>query len=363
MLSFNLMHSLAQLESYSIPRQNLRLVHEIALSKGREQLFMKQNPETLQRLLDLAIVESVRASTAIEGVQVPEAEQLKKLISDTTWKPRNRDEEDVVAYKNALAFLYRKKNLSRPLSLALILELSKVLWAHDKKKAGLKKHDNKIVLRLPDGKQVTRFEPPSAKRSPALLEESCSLYLEKIKDPNLIDHQTIAAFILDFLCVHPLEDGNGRLARLLHTFLLVQNGYFAARYISLEGLVEQDKKNYYDSLYQSSKEWSSGKHRLNAWMNFSLEKLNLLYKKFERQVTEYSKASLSSLDRPERASVEKLILQITPGQTFSRTELENQLTDKQRASGRTIRRALEDLIKAGNIIKEGSGRGTKYIRL
>jgi len=356
------MYSLLQLQSYSTPQQNLRLLHEIALSKGREQLFIKQNPETLQSLLDLAIIESVKSSTAIEGVKVPEPAQLKKILSDATWKARNRDEEDLLAYKNALAFLYRPRNLKKTLSVDFILGLSKILWAHDKNKTGLKKHDNKIILRFPDGRQLTRFEPPSAKKTPALLKRSCSLYLEQIENPRLIDHQVISAFIFDFLCIHPLEDGNGRLARLLHTFLLVQNGYNAVRYISLEGLVEQDKKGYYDSLHQSSKEWLTGKHRLNPWMNFSLGKLNLLYGKFERQILNYQKASLSSLDRPERATVEKAILEIASGQVFSRKNLETQLLGIG-ISSRTIRRALEDLSKAGKILQEGSGRGTKYVKL
>ena len=352
------MHTLEKLKShtFSTPRQKQRLLHEIAESKGRQQLFRKQSPEVLERLLDSAIIESVRASTSMEGVIVPEHGRLREMIHAARWRPRDRDEEDVLAYKNALSFIYEKK---RDLSVELIVRLSQILWAHDKAKTGLKKHDNRIVLRYPDGQHVLRFEPPSAKETPTLLETSCELYHRLIKDETLIDHQVVSAFVLDVLCIHPLEDGNGRLARLLHTMLLLQCGYDVVCYISLEGLVEQDKEHYYEALYESSKGWKTSKHSLNPWMNFSLGKLSLAYKRFERQVNEAQETFAVGLDRPESSTVEKLLETLSLGQTFDRAFIERETG----VSGRTSRRTLQRWVEQGRLMKRGDGRGTRYEKI
>jgi Fic family protein len=354
------MYSLQKISGgkYATPSQFVRMIHEVAQSKGRQELFNKRDPEVLKRLVDLAIIESVRASTAIEGVKVPPLVRLKEMVEDAGWKPGNRDEEDVLAYKNALAFIYDRPKRKR-LSVEFILQISKILWAHDTKKIGLKKSDNKIVLKFPDGTQVFRFQPPSAKDTPKLLERTCMLFHQTINEEGCIDHQVIAAFILDFLCIHPLEDGNGRLARLLHTFLLLQNEYEVGRYVSLEGLIEQNKKNYYDSLYQSSKEWASGKHTMHPWMNFCLGKLNLAYKRFERQVDTARETFAAGIRRPEQHEAEKLLETMAIGQNFERSFVEREAA----VSGRTARRVLEAWVRDGRLLKQGLARATRYKKL
>lgn len=351
-------HTLEKLHKagYHTPKQKQRLLHEVAESKGRQQLYAKQSPETLERLLDNAIIESVRASTAMEGVEVPEHSRLAEMIRSTQWRPKNRDEEDVLAYKNALKFIYKS---SEKLSLDLIVKLSNILWAHSGEKAGLKKSDNKIALSYPDGSKVIRFSPPSAKATPALLKKTCELYHLLIKKEEIIDHQVISAFILDLLCIHPLEDGNGRLARVLHTYLLVERGYEVGRYISLEGLVEKDREHYYDALYSSSQKWEALEHNPNPWMNFCLGKLNLAYKRFERQVQEAQETYTSSATRPEQSRIEKLLEALSVGQTFDRRFLEKETG----ASGRTARRVIRKWIENGRLIKVGAGAATKYEKL
>jgi len=340
-------------DGYSTPSQKQAILHNLAICKGRQELFFKQHPETLERLLDTAMIESVRASTLMEGVVVPGDLRLRELLKSSHWRPRNRDEEDVVAYKRGLDYVYKKHD---DLSVDFIVELSNILWAHDKNKAGLKKKDNKIVLTFPDGFQAVRFVPPSARETPRLLRDSCKLFNMLIQNDSLIDHQVISAFILDLLCIHPLEDGNGRLARLIHAYLLLQSGYDVARYVSLEALIESDKGNYYDCLNKSSRKWESAGHNFNPWMNFCLGKLNLAYKRLERQLEEAEQTYRSTLRQPEQASVEKLLEAITQGQVFDRTFIEKESA----TSGRTTRRILAKWQETGRLIKLGSGPATKY---
>ena len=341
---------------YHTPKQKQHLLHEIAESKGKQELFKKQSPEVLKRLLDSAVIESVRASTAMEGVAVPDQVRLIEMIRTARWSPRNRDEEDVLAYRNALRLIYEN---SETLSSASIVKLSNVLWAHDQEKAGLKRTNNEIALVYPDGSRVVRFSPPSAEATPALLEETCELYHSLIKKGELIDHQVISAFILDLLCIHPLEDGNGRLARILHTQLLLEQGYEAGRYVSLEGLVEKDKENYYDALYRSSQGWEELQSNPNPWMNFCLGKLNLVYKQLERQLEEGQRTFASLADRPEQGQVEKLLETLSVGQTFDRAFVEKETG----VSGRTSRRVLRQWLERGRLVRLGAGRGTRYEKL
>lgn len=352
------MYSLSKLQKddLSIGKLQQKLIHEIAESKGRQQFYSAQNPEILRGLLDSAMIESIRASTAIEGVIVPKQSRLSEMIRTSSWNPKNRDEEDVLAYKNALSFVYRNK---KKLSAELILEISNILWAHDKDKAGFKKQDNKIVLRYPDGKQVVRFEPAPAKKTPKLVEQSCEIYHKLISEKQQIDHQVVSAFILDLLCIHPLEDGNGRLARLLHTLLLLENGYTVVKYIALEGLIEKDKINYYDTLHKSSISWELGKNNLNPWMNFCIGKLNLALKRFERQINEAQKTFTSPLGKPKLQSVERALETLNIGQKFNR----DFIVAITGISSRTVRRALEKWTAEGRILKIGIGRNTEYQKI
>lgn len=354
------MYSLKQLQTgtYSIPRQKQKLILTIAENKGREELLAKQYPEILTRLVDMVMIESVRASTAIEGVAVPDNAILRRMFSDSKWRPKNRDEQDVLAYKNALSFIYRESKRIK-LSSRFIIELSNILWAHCPENAGLKTQNNKIISRYPDGTQVLRFEPPPASQTPHLLEQACKLYHTLIADSSLIDHQVIAAFILDFLCIHPLTDGNGRLGRLLHTLLLLQNGYRVVRFISFEGLIEKDKDGYYESLYSSSKNWHRETNTLNPWMNFNLGKLNLAYSQFAKYLDQAQTTYAAMTAKPEQGRVEKLLEGIAIGQEFKRSFVEEQ----SKVSGRTTRRVLNQWFTKGRLQKIGEGRGTRYLKL
>ncbi|MCB0325006.1 MAG: Fic family protein [Bdellovibrionales bacterium] len=354
------MRTLSQLKQslYQVPTQKQRLMHDLAESKGRQAMFINQSPEILERLMHYAIIESVRASTSMEGVVVPETRQLDEMVRDAKWKPKNRDEQDVLAYRNALNYVFEEGTRLK-LSTETILSLSKILWAHDPELARLKSEDNEIALVYPDGTKVSRFKPPSASETPELLERSCVLYNDLIENSEYVDHLVISAFILDLLCIHPLADGNGRLARLLHVMLLVKADYQAIRFVSHEGLIERDKEEYYDALYQSSKGWNEGQHKPNAWMNFSLGKLYLAFKRFESQVTEAQKTFADSIRRSESSQVAQMLEAITPGQSFDRNYIET----KSKVSGRTTRRVIGDWITQGRLLKVGAGRGVRYKKL
>jgi Fic family protein len=271
------------LERLPLEADVVRSVRLLGEYKGKQELFKRQSPQALQVLREVASVQSIESSNRIEGVVAP-PERVADLAADKT-TPRDRSEQEIAGYRDVLAAIHASASDMR-LSVGLVLQLHRDLMRYTPATdAGVwKDAPNDIVDRLPDGTHRLRFSPVA----PHLVEETMSLLVEGFTDTTdaaTVDPLvSIPAFVLDFLCIHPFRDGNGRLARLLNLLLLYQAGYEVGRFVSLEKLVEQSKESYYDALEESSYDWHEGEHDLRPWLEYSLGILLAAYREFEDRV-------------------------------------------------------------------------------
>ncbi len=283
------------------------LLQQLGRYKGRQDLFKKQTPQTLETLRYSAMIQSTESSNRIEGVVVT-PQRIKALFKNA--KPGNRSEAEVLGYKAVLSRIHQK-----PLRLRLtpesILDFHKEMFRLTDEPVGhFKRRDNTIEERLPDGSWKTRFVPVSARQTPAFVKETCRRYHDLAEDGQIPDVVRVAALVLDFLCIHPFRDGNGRLSRLLTTLLLYQNDYDVGRYVALEKIVEDRKEQYYDVLQRSSKNWHLGKHDIRPWTEFFIVTLVEAYKQFETQLGKLQRRRGNKTVLVEQ-SVRELPLQFT----------------------------------------------------
>ncbi len=254
---------------------------DISEAKGKQELFTKQSPQRLKTLREHALIESVVSSNRIEGVEID-----KKRIGTVLFGKsflRDRNEEEIHGYRKALGLIH-EKGLKMPLNEKIILQLHKLcrgkIWDAGK----CKKKDGDIIEKFPDGKSRIRFKTVSAVNTPKYLKELFRLCNECLKENRLHPLILMAAFNLDFLCIHPFRDGNGRVSRLLLLLQCYHLGYEVGRYISLERLIEQNKERYYETLKQSSEGWHEGKHDPWPYINYCLYILKTAYMEFEERL-------------------------------------------------------------------------------
>jgi Fic family protein len=295
----------------------------------------------------MALVQSAESSNRIEGVTV-EAGRLLPLVLGHT-KPRDRSEQEVQGYRLALNEIHGRYE-----SLAVTPETLRRLHALCQSGGGdagqFKKTDNDIVQLVPDAAPVIRFRCVPAKDTPAAVAELCLLYRHALDQDNVPPLMAVAGLVLDFLCIHPFRDGNGRVSRLLTLLALYQHGYEAGRYVSLERMVEESKEDYYECLQRSSQGWHEGKHELTPWVNFLLAIVRRSYVEFEKRA--------GSVRAPRGAKAERVLAAIReqPG--------EFRLADIERACpgvGREwIRALLADLKAAGEASCRGRGPGARW---
>lgn len=256
------------------------LLNDIAEAKGRQELHTRQSPQMLKALREMALVQSVESSNRIEGVTVA-ADRLRPLVLGNS-KPRDRSEQEVQGYRRALDEIH-----SRHERLAITPETLMRLHALCQSASGdagqFKKIDNEIIQFVPDAAPIIRFRCVKARDTPAALEELCLLYRHSLDQENIPPLIAIAGLVLDFLCIHPFRDGNGRVSRLLTLLALYQHGYQAGRYVSLERMVEESKEDYYACLHRSSQRWHEGRHELTPWFNFFLGVIRRAFVEFEKQ--------------------------------------------------------------------------------
>lgn len=250
--------------------------------KGRQMLYAEQSPEVLETLRRVAMIQSAESSNRIEGVTVAPG-RIDALVLKKT-QPLDRSEQEVAGYRDVLASIHA--NYSKMLlSTELILDWHKTLYRYTKEKGGeWKTRDNAILEVRPDGKQFVRFQPVSAITTPKSMKRLIKLFNDNMTEEKIDPLLLIATFILDFECVHPFMDGNGRIGRLLTLMLLYQSGYEVGRYISLERIVEDSKETYYDALYKSSQGWHDAGHDIRPWWNYFIGMLMAAYKEFETRV-------------------------------------------------------------------------------
>ncbi|NLA41263.1 MAG: Fic family protein [Smithella sp.] len=257
----------------------LRLLGEY---RGQQDLLQNQIPQALNTLRQTALIQSAESSNRIEGITVEE-ERLRPLLEkDAT--PRNQFEAEIIGYKNVLAWI---QNMHSRIDLVpdTILKMHRDMLSKTDMPAGRwKRRDNTIEERLSDGRWITRYVPVSAGETPFYMQELCSRFT-RFWEEGRIDYLLLTyAFVLDFLCIHPFTDGNGRVSRLLTTLLLHHGGYEVVRYISLERLIEESKGGYYDVLNRVSEKWHTGGHSIIPWWEYNLGLLIAAYKEFENRV-------------------------------------------------------------------------------
>jgi Fic family protein len=260
--------------------QSVRLIGEY---RGKEALFTQQSPQVLQALRETALIQSTESSNRIEGIVAP-PQRIRDLVAQRT-QPVNRSEQEIAGYRDVLNTIHTNF-AEMPLTSNLVLQLHRDLFQFVPGGGGRwKATDNDITETRPDGTTVVRFKPLAAHRTPdamaRLHEGYCRTLDARTVEPLLL----ISAYVLDFLCVHPFTDGNGRMARLLSLLLLYRAGYEVGRYVSLEGVIEQTRDGYYDSLYASSQGWHDAQHTIVPWWEyFAGVMLVKAYRDFEDRV-------------------------------------------------------------------------------
>ena len=326
----------------------LKTIRIIGEYRGREVLFKHQTPEVLDSLRKTAIIQSAESSNRIEGIEVAPG-RIDSLVLKKS-KPSDRSEQEVAGYRDVLAAIHTHPQ-KYDVSPSVILDFHRQMYRYTGEKAGhWKEKDNAIYEVRNDGKQVIRYQPVSSLKTPEYIAKLCTLYKKAIERENSDPLFLIASFVLDFECIHPFMDGNGRIGRLLTLLLLYQAGYEVGRYISLERIIEASKETYYESLYKSSQGWHKGEHDLRPWWNYFQGMLTAAYKDFEARV-----GTITKTQGAKREMVENAILRLP-----SRFRI----SDVQRAcptvSYPTLKRALSELSKKRKIRSMGKGRDAQW---
>ncbi|HEY2054124.1 MAG TPA: Fic family protein [Solirubrobacterales bacterium] len=330
------------------------LLRRVDVGSGHQEQYEDQLPQLLQRLAQQTKVESITASNAIEGVVV-EADRAEALAGGEPPRFRNRSEKEFAGYADALDGLVREARLEPP-TVPRLLEFHRKMLAHTDGRGGyLKREDNRIANREPDGSTKIIFEPPPWRETEALITGLCSSYRYSLE--NEIAHPLIllAAFVLDLLAIHPVLDGNGRTARLATTHELLRLGYGVARYVSVERRIYESKNAYYTALEQSQRNWHEGGHDIWPWTRYLVTILAESYEDFEERVA----AGRGSEAGTKQDRIRYWALNEAP--TLFR------IRDVRRAVGGasdpTIRLVLREMRDEGLIEQAGAGRGASWKRL
>ena len=324
----------------------LTQIHEY---KGQQNLFIEAKEDALSELLEVAKIQSTEASNRIEGI-ITTDDRLKKIVRDKTM-PKTRSEKEIAGYRDVLATIHESHDFIPPKP-SIILQLHRDLYKYSGKSIGgcFKNSDNVIAEELPDGQQIVRFEPVPAWETPGAITALCSAFEAAMQDAELDPLPLIPIFILDFLCIHPFNDGNGRMSRLLTLLLLYRSGYIVGKYISIEKLISDTKETYYETLQASSYNWHEGTNDYAPFVTYMLGVLVAAYRDFESRIELLTTKGLSKPDRV-REIIKNHLGKITKSEIMAKCPDISQIT---------VQRALADLIKSGEILKIGGGRYTSY---
>ena len=333
-----------------LPLGAVWLMNSISEHKGKQELYAKQSPQLLKTLVEMALIESAESSNRIEGVIV-ERKRLKPLIIGHS-KPRDRSEEEVAGYRKALDLIHKKHN-SLDISSQTIRELHRLSHIGAGDAGKWKKKDNEIIRKRSDGAIEVIFKPVPAASVPETIKQLCLAYrysIEQLKYPELY---AIACLILDFLCIHPFRDGNGRVSRLLTLLALYHHGHGVGKYISLERIIEQSKETYYEALQKSSKVWHQSKHNVEPWLCYFLGTMNSAYKEFEQRANRAN---------PLRGAKTEIVKQAINSQLskFSVSDIEKACLGISRDMIRVVFRQLQ---KEKKIACLGKGQHAKWRRI
>lgn len=329
----------------------LGLIAAIYKEAGKQEMYLKQRPEELEKLVEIAKVQSTEASNAIEGI-VTTSTRIRQLVEEKA-APRNRDEQEIAGYRDALNIIHENFD-AIPITRNYILQLHKVLYSHmNNPMAGQTKSvQNYISATYPNGHTETLFTPLAPFETPEALERICDEYNRVIGNMEAEPLIVIPIFIHDFLCIHPFNDGNGRMSRLLTTLLLYRNGFYVGKYISLEAKIAKNKDLYYAALRQAQEGWHEGTEDAVPFIKYLLGIILSAYRDFEERfsLVEQKKPTLETVRQATLSKIGR----------FSKQDI-RELCPALSVS--SIEGALRKLVASGELKREGNGKSTCYYRL
>ena len=318
---------------------------------GKQELYLKQRSEELERLVEIAKVQSTEASNAIEGI-VTTSTRIKQLVEEKT-TPRNRDEQEIAGYRDVLNLIHENFDVI-PITQNYILQLHKVLYSHmNNPVAGQTKNvQNYISATYPDGHSEVLFTPLAPYETPAALDRICEEYNRVIGNFEVEPLIAIPVFIHDFLCIHPFNDGNGRMSRLLTTLMLYQNGFYVGKYISLEAKIAKNKDLYYSALAQAQSGWYVGTEDVVPFIKYILGTILSAYRDFEERFA-LVETKLPAIEAVRNATKNKI-------GRFTKQDIRELCPSLSLSS---IEGSLRKLVENGELKREGAGKSTVYLRL
>ena len=274
----------SKLNNIKVDNKVLKYISKIYEAKGKQELFLKQKPFELNKLIEIAKIQSTESSNAIEGIRTT-TKRITDLVKNKT-TPKNRDEQEIAGYRDALNTIHKSFEYI-PITTNYILQLHKVLYSHNLSKdigGKLKQVQNYIEATDNDGNKSIIFKPIEPAFTKDALDNLCSEFNNAVISGEIEPLLLIPTFIHDFLCIHPFSDGNGRMSRLLTTLLLYRSGFYVSRYISLEALISKNKDLYYESLHTSGIGWDENKEDITSFVKYMLNIIYTAYLEFENRV-------------------------------------------------------------------------------
>lgn len=343
-----------KLKDFSWDSQIISYIAKIQEYKGKQELYVRQKPMELKRLVEIAKIQSTEASNRIEGIITTEA-RLKQLVEDKT-TPRNRDEKEILGYRNVLNIIHESYAYI-PLTANYILQLHRDMLKFTELSYGgcFKTTPNEIAATLPDGSKKILFKPLEPYETPAAVEAACRSFNECLAQELVSPLLLIPCFIVDFLCIHPFNDGNGRMSRLLTLLLLYRSGYLVGRYISIEKAIADTKENYYDALYASDQNWLAEKNNPLPFIKYMLGVILSCYRDFENRIT----ISEAVGEKSTAYDIVKVYAEQKLG-TFTKQDV---VKNCPSIGQKSVETALKRLMDEHYIKKIGAGRSTCYARI
>ena len=327
----------------------LSLVSKIHEYKGKQELFLRQKPVELTRLIEIAKIQSTESSNRIEGI-VTTAPRLKSLMADKT-TPKSRNEEEILGYRNVLKLIHENYAYI-PMTSNYILQLLKL--TNLSYGGYFKNTPNEIAMYSANGEKKVLFKPLEPFETPEAIRNLCDTY-QNVLNRELIDALIlIPSFILDFLCIHPFNDGNGRMSRLLTLLMLYQNGYFVGQYVSIEKMIAESKEDYYQALSLSNKNWHKEKNDSKPFIKYMLGIILACYKEFESRINIVGKSGVKS----SAYDIVKCFVMNKIG-VFTKQEV---LISCPSLGISSVESALKKLVENGEIVRLGVGKKTHYVR-
>lgn len=331
----------------------LSYVSKIHEYKGKQELFLRQKPVELERLIEIAKVQSTEASNRIEGI-ITTGSRLRQLVADKT-TPRNRDEEEILGYRNVLNTIHENYE-AIPVRSNYILQMHRDLLKYTNYLYGgrYKTTPNEIDMISANGEKTVLFRPLEPFETPDAVNMICEQYHDALSRELVDELILIPCFILDFLCIHPFNDGNGRMSRLLTLLLLYKSGYLVGQYISIEKAIADTKETYYDALQVADQGWHDQTNDPKPFIKYMLGIILYCYREFENRVGIVNRAGIrsTSYDIVKAYASEKI-------GKFSKQDV---LVSCPSLGSSSVESALKKLVEDGTLIRLGSGRNTLYVR-